>query len=263
MANKGWSRALQIAGMLALALLPLLGLRFRHNPYWIEAHGQGLALDIAASHSGVFAIGGSQTLYSYPGPWAQPWAPQAGKSLLALASNGSQLLAVTTGGGLQWLNPRSGAVAGTAELQLSRAALSAERGPFVLAGHTVSRFHDGKLESTPCSTLAAEDLAAADWVWVVSQGALYRDDEHGCERQPATPPAVSSVAAWADRVAVVTADGRGWQRVAGRWRELPVPEKRRVDAITRPMSIRRLALGETTTYALDSEGAVFLLSEQL
>jgi len=76
------------------------------------------------------------------------------------------------------------------------------------------------------------------------------------------PAHVVSVAASPALLAVADSSGIASIRGGQGWMRLTEPRRYRVDVLPTRTRIQKLAISETTTWALDADGSVFLLSEQ-
>jgi hypothetical protein len=241
----------------------LLGCSFREHPYWIEAHGHATVHDVTPSALGVYAIAMDDRLLRYPGEYGNPWAFESQGGLAKVAGKGDLLMAVERDGSLAWVKPNRGKVSHSEAWQLSGVSVGGHERVFVIAAGHTRKLAQEQLEDTACSALPAQSIAATvARVWVVSGGALHVDDGRACTPVVGAPARIASVAANDTLVGVVTEDGAAMIRGKDGWSTLPAPRKRRVDTMPRVTRIQRLALGLTTTHALDHEGSVFLLSEQ-
>jgi hypothetical protein len=235
----------------------------RAEPYWIEAHGHASSTDVAASSLGVFGLSPQHRLLSYPRAWAAPWTTEDDGALTAIASYREQLVGLTTDHTLVRLRPKHVDLPVHGTAQLSKLALGDEDHLFVLADGHLRRLDGAELVSTPCSDLSATDLAAAHQSsWVVADEQLYRDDGQHCDKVSDAPPHVTSVAASPTLLAVTDASGVASIRGGHGWVRLTEPRRYRVDVLPTRTRIQKLAISETTTWALDADGSVFLLSEQ-
>jgi hypothetical protein len=235
----------------------------RAEPYWIEAHGHVSANDIAASSLGVFGLSAQHRLLSYPRAWAAPWTTENDGALAAIAASGEQLVGLTTDRALVRLRPRHADLAVLGTAGVSKVALGDDDHLLVLADGHLRRVDGSQLSELPCSSLLSTDLAAVgNLSWVVADERLYRDDGQRCEQLRDAPAHLAGVAASSALLGVVDVDGIASIRGKGGWQRLPEPRRYRVDAIAARTRIQKLSISETTTWALDREGSVFLLSEQ-
>jgi hypothetical protein len=103
-----------------------------------------------------------------------------------------------------------------------------------------------------------------DDVYVLEDGgALFHGSAAGCA--PAKAPApLREVAAFPGRVVAIGRDGVLWrQRGGGEWRRLPAVRKYRPGRRPYTVEATQVSVSETSTWLLDNESTVFLLSDEL
>ena len=102
-----------------------------------------------------------------------------------------------------------------------------------------------------------------DEIYVVdASGALHHGTPGSCPVVP-TPTPVRDVAARNGRVIVVATDGGVWRRRGDEaWRALPPVKKYRPFRAPFEVKGAQVALTDYSTWLLDGEGAVFVLSDE-
>jgi hypothetical protein len=243
-----------------------MGCRFQApGAYWIEAHGEGRAVRLAGHPAGVAAIGPDARLWMYPTDYARPWTRFGTVEAKAVAASSAALYAISSNGEVLRLvgNGRGHAYAGSAGWGPSAIAASEDDRVFLVVGGRTRRVEGDDLTDAPCGSVAATAIAASrgDELYVVDgSGVLYRGAASVCA-PVATPTRLRDVAAFPGRVVIVGTDGTVWRRRGEQpWQALPAPRKYRPAAVSRPAV--QAALSVTSTWLLDQDGAVFVLSDE-
>jgi hypothetical protein len=261
--------SLRLTLLLALALLaPEVGsCRFLPNhPYWIEALGGGQGTRVGAWPGGALVIGTDQRLWGYPGAWSQPWQPQGpAQSLRAIAASQTAVYGILADGqvarfvGGTWTPYAGSASWGASEL----AATEDDRVLVVVGGHV--RLVDGvELKEAGCPSVAAVAITAphADDVYVLdAAGALYHGAAGRCDPVDA-PPRLQRIAAASGRLLGVGVDGSVWRRRDGAWTPLSNPLKFRHGRRAFVTRARDVAVSAYSSWIMDDEGAIFVLSDE-
>jgi hypothetical protein len=236
------------------------------TPYWIETHGQAVGARIAGWSNGVLLVDGNHQLWSYPGRWNQPWLTQPGtRGLRMLTASKTVAYGLTNEGrvfrftGNQW-SPLKGAEAEN----ISEIAVTEDDRLLLLVDGKLKQLRSQKLEALDCDAITGVAVTggAADEAYVVDQsGALYLDAMGRCTSVPA-PARLRRIAGRPERLLAIAEDGSIWRRRANNWARLPAPSKYRAGHTARETRGDDIALSAYTTWLLDDEGSVFVLSDE-
>lgn len=263
MRELGFSRWFAVALCVCWATL---GCKFMPNrPYWIEAFGHGQANRITAWPAGAVVVGSDGHLYTYPGPWARPWVGQGGQRLKAASASQNAIYGLLEDGQVaRFAHGSWTPFEGSAAWQASEvAATQADRVWVVSEGKL--REVSGALKTAECAELtdAAAVAARGDEVFVIDHaGVLYRGHDAHCGPIH-TPVPLRRVAATAGRLLGVGTDGTIWRRRDGEsWTRLPAPMKYRPGRSPFATKARDVALSAYSTWILDEESAIFVLSDE-
>jgi hypothetical protein len=236
------------------------------HPYWIEAHGEVPILRVGAWPGGALAIGTDRHLYGYPGAWSRPWLPQGTpQELRAIAASQTAVYGILADGqvarfaGGTW-TPYAGSVSwGASEI----GATEDDRLLVVVGGHV--RSVDGvDLKEAPCSSVISVVVAGArgDEMFVLDgEGGLHHGEAGRCEPVQ-TPVRLQRIAAASGRLLGVGADGTVWRWRDRAWTTLPPVRKFRAGRAAFETRAREIAVSAYSTWIMDDEGAVFLLSDE-
>jgi hypothetical protein len=260
-------RGLLLAAAVALAAGAVTGCRFMPSGgHWIEAHGHGQGSRLAAWPAGVTLIGTDARLHQYPTDWARPWRAQGPQEVKALAASSSALYALTPAGEVaRIVNGQWAPVAGSVTWGATNLGASPDDHLFVVVGGHLRRVDAGELRDAPCGNLAVSAVSPVgnDEVYVVDgTGGLYRGVGGSCAPVP-TPGPVRDVASFGGRQVAVTSDGAVWRRRGdAAWRALPPVIKYRSARDPFEVPAVQVSLSAFSTWALDQEGSIFLLSDE-
>jgi hypothetical protein len=253
---------------LVLIAMAAAGCRFMPNePYWIEGFGRGRAVHISAWPLGALAIGPDAILYTYPGTWAQPWIGQSSPALKGIAASHSYVYGLHTDG---QLSRRTGGghwqpVPGSAAWNASVLSVTEDDRVWVVADGALRAVEGNQLRQTVCASLAVAWVAAVrgDAAFLLDQsGGLHRASGGRCERIE-TPVALQHIAATTGRLLAVSVDGAIWRRRdGGAWTKLPAPIKYRPGRRGFATQAREVAVSAHSSWILDHEGSIFVLSEE-
>jgi hypothetical protein len=92
-------------------------------------------------------------------------------------------------------------------------------------------------------------------------GALFRNADGRCDKVSAPAP-LQRIAARSDRLLAVAADGSVWRRRADKWTQLPLPFKYRPGQAAIATRVQDVGVSAYSTWLVDTEGSVFLLSDE-
>jgi hypothetical protein len=255
----------------ALAILAgglVLGCRFMpRGAHWIEGHADGHLVQLAGWPGGVVGIGMDSRLWAYPVEFGRPWAPrEGGQDAKAIASSSVALYAIARSGEVsrivdnQWT-----AYPGSITWGATSVGASVDDRLYVVVGGRVRRVEGDELKDTPCESVSAVVVTGvgADEIYVVdAAGALHHGTATSCARMT-TPAPIRDVAARNGRVVVVAKDGQVWRRRGDEeWRALPPVRKYRPYRAPFEVVAVQVALGDYSTWLLDQEGSVFVLSDE-
>lgn len=267
-ARSASTSAWRAARSLMVLLLPVMtSCKIRPpTPYWIETHGQAVGVRIAGWSNGVLLVDGNHQLWTYPGHWSQPWLTQgttrglrmvtASKAVAYGVTNEDKLFRFT---GNQWLSYK-----GAEGESISEIAVTDDDRLLLLVDGKLKELRSQNLEGLDCDSISGVAVTggAANEAYVVDQnGALYLDAMGRCSPVPA-PARLRRIAGRPDRLLAVGADGSIWRRRANTWARLPAPTKYRAGHTARETRADDIALSAYTTWLLDDEGSVFVLSDE-
>jgi hypothetical protein len=261
-------RAVLVAVAAAAAATAVAGCRFTpKGGHWVEAHGTALAKRLAAGTPGVTIMGMDGGLYLYPTDWARPWRALGGQPAKAIAASATATYIISPANEVvRIVNGAPTPYAGSVGWGATGLAASTGDQLFVIVGGHLRRVADGEPRDAPCGDVGAVTASAvsADEVYVVDgAGALHRGTPAGCTTV-STPAPLRDVAALGDRVVVVTNDGSVWRKKGAdpSWRELAPVRKYRPGRRPYLVEAQQVSLSPTSTWLLDTENSVFLLSDQ-
>jgi hypothetical protein len=235
-------------------------------PYWIETHGQVAGQRVAGWSKGALLLGTNQRLWAYPGGWANPWpAESTPHDLRAIAASNTTAYAVSTDGRvLRFADNHWSPVEGSASWNASEIAATVDDRLLVLANGKLSELARGHLQELDCNSVTGSAVAGAapgEAFLLDQQGALYLDAGGRCEQVP-TPIRLQRIAGLPDRLLAVGVDGSIWRRRANAWARLPEPFKYRAGQVARGTHAQDVGVSTYTTWVVDHEGSVFLLSDE-
>lgn len=253
--------------LVAAALLATAGCRFMPDGgHWIEAHGTARAKHIAGAPTGVQAIGMDDTMYLYPTDWARPWRSLGAQQVKALAASSAAFYVISPGGEVvRIVNGHWTPYAGSVGWGVTALAASSDDKLYGVVGGRLRRIEGADLRDAPCSDKGVARVAArGDEVFVVDgAGSLFRGAGGTCAPETSPGP-LRDVAAFPGRLVAVARDGAVWRRRdGGAWRPLPPIRKYRTGRYPYLVTALEASLSATSTWILDDENAVFLLSDEL
>jgi hypothetical protein len=263
------ARHLARAGVVAFGVLLVAGAacRFQPNhPSWIEAQGQAQGARVGAWSGGALTIGTDRRLWRYPGEWSRPWLPEGPQQeLRALAGSQTAIYGVLADGqvaryqGGAWA-PYAGSIGwGASEVSASEDDVLL----VIVSGH-VRRVDGLELRDTVCPAIGAAAIASVgpERAFVLDgEGALFDGAPGRCDRVDA-PVRLVRIAANGRRLVAVGADGTVWRRRDGAWAALPPIEKYRPARAPFEPRARDVAVSVNSTWLMDDEGAIFVLSDE-
>lgn len=264
-----WRRfqAAPAAVLTLLAVAASASCRFLPNePYWIEPHGTAQGVGVTAWPSGALAIGTDRHLYRYPGAWSRPWLPHGPtQNLRAIAASRVAVYAILDDGQVaRFADNTWTPLAGSASWGASGLAATEDDRLFVLVGGRARLVEGVDLKEGPCGSLVGTSISAvgSDDLYVLdAAGNLHQGRSGRCDRVDAPVP-LQRVAATKDRLVAVGKDGSVWRRRDGAWKVLPEPRKFRPGRRPYTTRARDVAVSPHSTWIMDDEGHVFLLSAE-
>ncbi len=233
-------------------------------PEWIEAHGRGQLVAIAADFEGAIAVGGNRRIYRYPGGYGQPWQErfQQDAALIAAADG---VVAWTGLDGVVRISDNGGApreIPASGAWQASALALGPRGALYVVSQARAVPVVGDRLGEAICDGAPVRTIAAG------SPGVyLVRDDgtvtlQRDKECQPVEVPfQVTSLAAADADLAAIDQHGQSWRRIGPRWQRLPRPRVFRPDQFPTRTRVTQVALTSSVLWALTEGGLVFMLSD--
>ena len=205
-------------------------------------------------------------MWGYPGPWSNPWIPRAQThSLRAIAAANSVAYAVLSDGQLARFNGGGWApVEGSAAWGISELGMTEDEHVLVIANGKLRLVDHGQLTPLACDAIAAGAVAGTrgDDAFILDQaGVLYLNADGRCDKVDA-PARLRRIAARSDRLLAVTVDGAIWRRRATSWVLLPPPAKYRAGQRPVVMQAQDVGVSAYSTWLTDTEGSVFILSDE-
>jgi hypothetical protein len=238
------------------------------HPYWIEALGHATGSSVGAWTGGALTIGTDRHLYAYPGQWSRPWLPSGPpQELRAVAASRVAIYGILGDGqvgrlaGELWTAYPGSVAWGTSSLS----ATDDDRLMVIVGGHV--RLVEGvDLKESVCASLPGAVIALAgikvDEAYVLDEHAVLHHGAGGSCDAVATPKPLQRIAATGGRLVGVAQDGTIWRRRDGAWTALPAPRKFRPGRAAFETRARDVAVSANSTWILDDEGAVFVLSDE-
>ena len=245
------------------------GCRIRSKgPYWIETHGGARGDRVAGWALGVFLLGGDRNLWGYPGPWNEPWVAKArGVPLRAITAAHTAVYGLLSDGraarftGSSW-SPIEGSQAWNA----SEIAVTQDDHLLVITAgklRSVVRTDLKELSCDPHPNLVGVAAVATDEAFVIDHvGSLYFNGSGRCDEVPA-PVRFRRIAANTNRLLGVATDGSVWRRRENAWSKLPVPFKNRPGLPPSAAQPQDVGLSAYSSWLVDSEGSVYILSDEV
>jgi hypothetical protein len=235
-------------------------------PYWLETHGHAVGLRVAGWPSGALLIGSDRQLWSYPGPWSNPWVMQPRlHELRAIAASDSAGYALLSDGEVaryaagRW-KPYDGSQAwGASEIGVT----DDDRVLLIVAGK-LRALERGELKALGCDAVVSVAVAGthSDVAFVLDRdGALYQSTPGRCDKIEA-PARLQRIAARSNRLLAVGVDGSLWRRRRGSWTKLPPPFKYRAGQVATATRAQDVGVSAYSSWLVDNEGSVFLLSDE-
>jgi len=235
------------------------------EPYWLETHGHALGNRVAGWAFGALLLGGDRHLWGYPGTWSNPWLPKAQtRPLRAIAASNSVAYGLLSDGQIARFNGGWSPIEGSAAWGVSELGITADEHLLVIANGKLRVVDHGELRALACDAVNASVVAGTqgDDAFLLDQtGALYLNADGRCDKLDA-PSRLQRIAAGPDRLLAVANDGSVWRRRAGKWTHLPLPLKYRAGQAPVPTLVQDVGLSAYSTWLVDTEGSVFLLSDE-
>jgi hypothetical protein len=242
------------------------GCRIRSKePYWIETHGQALGNRVAGWAGGALLLGGDRHLWGYPGPWSNPWVPKAQtRPLRAIAAANSVAYGLLSDGQIARFSGGWAPLEGSAAWGTSELGMTEDEHLLVIANGKLRAVDHGDLRALGCDAVNGSAVAGThgDDAFLLDQaGVLYLNADGRCEKVDA-PARFQRLAARRDRLLAVAVDGSVWRRRAAKWTQLPRPFKYRAGQAPAPVLAQDVGVSAYSTWLVDTEGSVFLLSDE-
>ena len=134
----------------------------------------------------------------------------------------------------------------------------------VIANGRLRVLDHGELRALACDAVNGSAVAGTqgDDAFLLDQaGALYLNADGRCDKVVA-PARFQRIAARSDRLLAVAMDGSVWRRRGGEWTHLPQPFKYRSGQAPAPALAQDVGVSAYSTWLVDTEGSVFLLSDE-
>jgi hypothetical protein len=258
---------LRMVGAVCVLWVAIAGCRIRSNePYWLEGHGNGVVSRCAGWSAGALCIGSNQQLWIYPGPYARSWAAQAQtRPLRSVAAGSDAAYALTSDGEVARFEHNRWRLYEESKLwSVSEVGATDDDVLLVIAAGKLRSFQQGELRPLSCDAITSVAVAGVhgDEAFVLDQaGALYLNADGRCQKIPA-PVQLRRIAAKPGRLVALAEDGSVWRRRASTWVRLPVPFKYRTGQSPVPCQPQDIGTSLYSTWLVDTEGNVFLLSDE-
>jgi len=233
---------------------------------WVETHGEWSFQSIAAWPEGAWAVGMDDRVFRYPGEWGSPWnRPMAVMGKQVAASPNFAYVLGADGTLRRTRGEEVFTYEQSTEWKIKAMAAGQDDSLFVISNGKVKRVA-ADLQDAACNEEAVSiAVGSAGLVFVTKERTLRRQQGDGGCTNVALPQGALArhVAAYGTRLAVVTADGRGYLKNAPNdaWSALPRPRTFRSDHLVSSRPIREISISELYVWALDTGGHAFLLSE--
>ena len=254
--------------MFFLIALSSSGCRIRSRaPYWIETHGTALGSRVVGWSYGALLLGGDRHLWGYPGPWANPWvAKEQSRSLRAITAARANVYGLFADGQVARFNGGSWSpLPGSANWGASELGVSEDDHLLVISGGKLRAFAHDELRPLSCDAvpnLAAVAATHDDEAFVLDQaGALYYGGASSCDPVQAPVP-LTRIAARGARLLALARDGSVWRRRDNVWQQLPPAFKVRAGQGPEPMTAQDVGVSAYSTWLVDTQGSVFILSDE-
>ena len=234
------------------------------TPEWIEAHGRGQIIGIAADAEGAFAIGSNRRIYIYPGAYMQPWQERFNQDALSIAAGGGVVAWAAPDGAVRVAasNLPVREIAGSRDWRASALGVGPDGALFVVSGGRAWAVQSDTLSEPVCDGGTAAGVAPAGpatYVWRTDGTVVARSN--GQCQPVAVPFAVTSLAVNGEQLAAVDRQGTVWRRRAGNWQALPRPRVYRPDQFPYDTTIRAVAMSRTVLWGRSDDGLAFILSD--
>jgi hypothetical protein len=248
-------------------LVALAGCRIKSGqPYWLETHGHAVAIRVAGWPSGALIIGSDRSLWSYPGPWSNPWVAQPHtRELRSIAASDSAGYALLSDGEVaRFVGGRWKPYEGSQTWGASDIGVTEDDRLLVIVGGKLRAVERGELKDLGCDAVNAVAVAGthADEAFVLDgDGALYLSRQGRCDKLDA-PVRLQRIAARPNRLLAVAFDGSLWRRRGSAWAKLPAPFKYRTGQVATATRAQDVGVSAYTSWVVDNDGSVFLLSDE-
>lgn len=233
-------------------------------PEWIEAHGRGQVVAIAADVEGAIALGSNRRIYSYPGPYGQPWVERYPQEGIAVGAGGG-VVAWTGVDGIVRVVPAGGnirEVPGSREWRATAVAVGPDGLLYVVSSNRAFAVGGDALADPICDGVSAVAVAAASsGVYVVRTDGTVTVRRAGQCLPVLVPFHVTSLAVAGDELAAIDEQSNVWRRHLNNWEKLPKAIAYRPDAFPSEAVLRQVAMTESVLWARSEGMQVFILSD--
>jgi len=218
-------------------------------------------------------LGGDQHLWTYPGNWAQPWAPkEQTHNLRAITAANAVAYGLFSDGRVarlngSWLPNATGSwspIEGSAAWGASELGMTQDGHLLVIANGKLRAFEHNTLRTLDCDAIDPVAVAGTvgEGAFVLdSAGALYFNGDGRCDKVPAPAP-LRRIAATSARLLAVDTEGLVWRRRENVWSRLPAPVKYQIGQAPAVKQAQDVAVSPYSSWLADTEGAVFILSDE-
>jgi hypothetical protein len=250
-----------------LIVLASTGCKIKSSaPYWLEVHGHAVGVRVAGWPSGALLIGSDRHLWEYPGPWSNPWVPQAHThELRAVAASDSSGYALLSDGEVsRFANGRWRSFEGSQAWGVTEIGATEDDTLLLIARGKLSVFEHGALKELSCDAVTGVAVAGVqgeDAFLLDQSGALYLNSQGKCDRIAAPTP-LARIAARPNRLLAVGTDGSLWRRRGGAWGKLAPPFKYRIGQVATATQAQDVGVSAYSSWVVDDEGSVYLLSDE-
>ncbi len=253
---------------MAAIVAVVCGCRFMpQGAHWVETHGDGRVARIAGRPAGVIAIGQDRRLWAYPTDYARPWRQEGPQEARELTSSLVALYVLAPSGELSRVTDGHWAsLAGSVAWGVTAIAASEDDHLFAVVGGRTRRVEGSELKEAPCGAVVAISIAAVggDDIYVIdAEGGLFHGTTTTTCVHVTIPEPIRNIAVNAGRMVVVTKGGSVWRRRGeAQWQALPTLRKYRKEVFPEEGIATQVGLSAYSTWVLDQNGTVFLLSDE-
>ena len=210
-------------------------------------------------------LGGDTHLWAYPGVWSNPWlAKEQTHALRAVGAARNAAYGVLSDGRVARFTGGWAPIEGSAAWAASEIAVTDDEHLLVIAAGKLRAYDHGELKQLGCDAIDVVAVAAThgEGAFVLDgAGALFFNGDGHCNPISA-PKRLKRIAATAERLLAVDVDGAVWRRRENAWTRLPAPFNCRAGQAPESKPVLDVAVSAFSTWLTDSDGSVFILSDE-